>query len=103
MDAEPIVLPKICDVRSHFRVSIGDAILFVDWLKADGSRVAVIPAGMTKGDRGGSTESTCQAHLPALVPWPNLVNMTFRLVSPAGLPCCCMRTDAGDSGDWLTG
>jgi hypothetical protein len=33
MDAEPILLPKICDVRSHFRVSICDAIFFVDRLK----------------------------------------------------------------------
>jgi hypothetical protein len=49
MDAEPILLPKICDVRSHFRVSIGDAILFVDRLKRDGRSVAGIRVGVTKG------------------------------------------------------
>ena len=33
MDAELILLPKICDGRSHFRGSIGHAILSVDRLK----------------------------------------------------------------------
>jgi len=33
MDAEVILLPKICDGRSHFRGSIGHAILSVDRLK----------------------------------------------------------------------
>jgi hypothetical protein len=33
MDAELIVLFKICDVRSHFCVSIRSAILFVDRLE----------------------------------------------------------------------
>jgi hypothetical protein len=33
MDAELILLPKNCDVRSHFRVSTRDAILYVDRLK----------------------------------------------------------------------
>jgi hypothetical protein len=34
MDAELILLPKICDVRSHFRVSICPAIPAVDRLKS---------------------------------------------------------------------
>ena len=76
MDAEPILLPKICDVRSHFRVSIGDAILLVDRLKMRlGQELVGDAAGTEHGtQRSGATpvrKPLPGAHLPAAVPWTN--------------------------------
>src|ERR1700722_939445 len=108
MDAEPIVLPKICAVRSHFRVSIRHAISSVDRgnIFEDESaepQITSIRAGMPKGRVANPLKVGAQVPLPPPAPWPNLGNMPFRYVYPAGLPCCCMRFDAGDSGDWPTG
>jgi len=107
MDAELILLPKNCDVRSHFRVSTRDAILYVDRLKWRWDRDRD-PRPMTDARKQGierqhgrSGPRTCQPLSYGLI----LRTMAFYPFSRAECTrCCCMRAhpgnDAGNRGDW---
>ena len=114
MDAEPILLPKICAVRSHFCASIRDAILSVDPLKRRGVRTRNKAACQNAANHRYPTAAAPQARLFVKRRWPPsrpvqsrsenaliLESWLFSTpASPAMLRCCCMRTDAGAKGDW---
>jgi hypothetical protein len=88
MDAELILLPKICDVRSHFRVSICDAILAVDRLKLrSGQNQRLTTNDRTPGN-GASEGSWGDGHLrsgrdlPAALRWTNTEDHGFLPLQP---------------------